>query len=184
MADVSSHHQTETPHSAHRMTTRSSDGTLIRHPDDHHQHQQQQSPSVASLSRLNRKRAASINVQEANRARVQGLSLHTPLDHDHSSSLIPHDVCICPPSPKVPRPRNGELRLCVSFRFGARRTSLPLASMYRDEVANSCPFVSAIVGALGISKLIAACVSLSSLHSVSATSASSRCTTKSRSTQS
>ena len=56
---------------------------------------------------INRKRAASINTEEANRAKIESLSLNTP----GSASARPFDVgnliCLCTPAPKVPRPRNG-----------------------------------------------------------------------------
>ncbi len=56
---------------------------------------------------INRKRAASINTEEANRAKIENLSLSTP----GSASARPFDagnlVCLCTPAPKVPRPRNG-----------------------------------------------------------------------------
>ncbi|KAJ4306699.1 slightly ste11-like protein [Collariella sp. IMI 366227] len=51
------------------------------------------------------KRAASINTEEANRPKLEGLSLSTP----GTASPRPFDaglVCLCTPAPKVPRPRN------------------------------------------------------------------------------
>ncbi|KAL1842303.1 hypothetical protein VTJ49DRAFT_5584 [Mycothermus thermophilus] len=45
-----------------------------------------------------RKRAASIDTEEANRSRIENLTLTTP----SSAGLI----CLCAPEPKVPRPRN------------------------------------------------------------------------------
>ena len=59
---------------------------------------------------INRKRAASINTEEANRAKIESLSFSTP----GSASARPFDagnlICLCTPAPKVPRPRNGTSR--------------------------------------------------------------------------
>jgi hypothetical protein len=57
---------------------------------------------------ITRKRAASINTEEANRPKIESLSLATP----STASPRPFDtsgglVCLCTPAPKVPRPRNG-----------------------------------------------------------------------------
>lgn len=56
-----------------------------------------------------RKRAASINTEEANRPQVEKLSINaapsseSPRPFDAGGGLI----CLCTPEPKVPRPRNG-----------------------------------------------------------------------------
>jgi hypothetical protein len=69
---------------------------------------------------ITRKRAASINTEEANRPKIESLSLATP----STASPRPFDtsgglVCLCTPAPKVPRPRNG-----MSFPIiGSRKPS-------------------------------------------------------------
>lgn len=55
-----------------------------------------------------RKRTTSINTEEANRPKIENLTLNppstaSPRPFDTSSGLI----CLCTPEPKVPRPRNG-----------------------------------------------------------------------------
>ena len=68
-----------------------------------------QPPSGSSVrGSISRKRAASINTEEANRPKVESLSLGTP----STTSPRPFDasrdlICLCTPAPKVPRPRNG-----------------------------------------------------------------------------
>ncbi|KAK4133080.1 hypothetical protein BT67DRAFT_383225, partial [Trichocladium antarcticum] len=57
------------------------------------------------LGPITRKRAASINTEEANRPKIEALNLDTPgtaRPFDASRDLI----CLCTPAPKVPRPRN------------------------------------------------------------------------------
>ncbi|PSS00605.1 hypothetical protein BD289DRAFT_30117 [Coniella lustricola] len=66
--------------------------------------------------RLTRKRARSINIDEANRSRIAELSLQSPglgPSPPHSASAVSasDSICICPTPPKVPRPRNGMLSL-------------------------------------------------------------------------
>lgn len=66
------------------------------------------SPSPRSPG-LVRKRAASINTSDASYAKFEQLNLNTPssmssINSDHSKDLM----CLCPPAPKIPRPRNGE----------------------------------------------------------------------------
>ncbi|KAH6613355.1 hypothetical protein F5144DRAFT_607270 [Chaetomium tenue] len=56
---------------------------------------------------VTRKRAASINTEEANRSKIANLSLTTP----NTASPRPLEasggtICLCTPAPKVPRPRN------------------------------------------------------------------------------
>ncbi|KAH6851235.1 hypothetical protein B0I37DRAFT_445137 [Chaetomium sp. MPI-CAGE-AT-0009] len=52
---------------------------------------------------ITRKRAASINIEQANRPKIENLSLATP----NTASPRPIDaICLCTPAPKVPRPRN------------------------------------------------------------------------------
>ncbi|KAL2184859.1 hypothetical protein L209DRAFT_744144 [Thermothelomyces heterothallicus CBS 203.75] len=56
---------------------------------------------------ISRKRAASINTEEANRPKVEVLDLSTP----STASPRPFDasggrICLCTPAPKIPRPRN------------------------------------------------------------------------------
>lgn len=66
---------------------------------------------------ITRKRAASINTEEANRSKIASLSLTTP----NTASPRPLDasggsICLCTPAPKVPRPRNGRSYFFCSCR--------------------------------------------------------------------
>ena len=57
---------------------------------------------------ITRKRAASINTEEANQGRLEKLSLTTP-ETPSSMDLDARElICLCTPAPKVPRPRNGK----------------------------------------------------------------------------
>lgn len=121
--------------SLHAMSTRSSEALARRQSmqqqQQQHQQQQQQHPAPTSSTsashqqrpgpqgglppiegRLTRKRARSINVEEANYPRVDGLSLHSPglagtPPGSATTASAPDLICICPSPPKVPRPRNG-----------------------------------------------------------------------------
>lgn len=119
------------PTSLHAMSTRSSDALARRQStQQQHQHQQAQTLHSRPLSatdpqtpgthglpsgvegRLTRKRARSINVEEANNSRTEHLELHTPIlagTPPSSASTVSNSdlICICPSPPKVPRPRNG-----------------------------------------------------------------------------
>lgn len=53
----------------------------------------------------NRKRAKSIDVEEANRPNIASLSLYTPAVAQ--GDRLPESICLCAKVPKVPRPRNG-----------------------------------------------------------------------------
>lgn len=116
------------PTSLHAMSTRSSDA-LARWQSTQQQHQAQSQRSrplsgtgsqpdeahgrpSAVEGRLTRKRARSINVEEANNPRAEHLTLQTPAlsgTPPSSTSLVSNSdlICICPSPPKVPRPRNG-----------------------------------------------------------------------------
>ncbi|KAL2195710.1 hypothetical protein P885DRAFT_70333 [Corynascus similis CBS 632.67] len=57
---------------------------------------------------ITRKRAASIDTEEANRPLVESLSLNTPSTASPRSFDGSRErICLCTPAPKVPRPRNG-----------------------------------------------------------------------------
>lgn len=120
------------PTSLHAMSTRSSD-SLARSQSTHQQQPQTshsgpqsatESPSPPGArgfspveGRLTRKRARSIDVEEANYPRVDHLTLQSPALGDagpSSASTVSNSdlICICPSPPKVPRPRNGT---CVFF---------------------------------------------------------------------
>lgn len=128
---------TTSAHSAgslHAMSTRSSDALSRRLSVA----QQQQPPTTASSgpilpvqhpsevhrlptaeARLTRKRARSINVDEANHYRVDELNLQSPAvgsNTPSSASTISNSdlICICPSPPKVPRPRNGTSSRSIS----------------------------------------------------------------------
>jgi hypothetical protein len=67
-------------------------------------------PESHQESSIKRKQAASIDTEEANRPKIQSLTLKSPANvsprpFDTSGVLI----CLCTPEPKVPRPRNGML---------------------------------------------------------------------------
>ena len=78
-------------------------------------------PSQAMLrGPITRKRAASINTEEANtRQKIHSLNITTP----NSASPRPFDaggsqlICLCAPEPKVPRPRNGMFFWCLYSFF-------------------------------------------------------------------
>ncbi|CAJ2510837.1 Uu.00g064620.m01.CDS01 [Anthostomella pinea] len=75
------------------------------HHHNHHQPDETNHTTAPfAASRLQRKRAASIDVQEANHPRIQSLSLYTPTTarSDGGRDMI----CLCTKAPKVPRPRN------------------------------------------------------------------------------
>ncbi|KAK0706720.1 high mobility group box domain-containing protein, partial [Lasiosphaeria miniovina] len=87
--------------SLHRPPPPSSSSTS-RHPPPH-----------SPRGPLTRKRAASINTDEANHPLIESLSLNTPIDFAGSrSSPRPLEparadlICLCTPAPKIPRPRN------------------------------------------------------------------------------
>lgn len=126
---------THSPVSLHAMSTRSSEALARRQSTQQQQQQQPPQPqqqlsaptSSTSVShqqhpeshglpsiegRLTRKRARSINVEQANYPRVDGLSLQSPglagTPPGSASTVSATDlICICPSPPKVPRPRNG-----------------------------------------------------------------------------
>ncbi|KAJ0125047.1 HMG box protein [Diaporthe amygdali] len=101
------------------MSTRSNGSLARQQPSSQQQQLQQQFiqpnsppgeahglPSVPG--RLTRKRAQSINVEEANHPRVEGLTIHSPalVSTPPPSATTTDLICICPAPPKVPRPRN------------------------------------------------------------------------------
>ncbi|KAI0019779.1 hypothetical protein F4780DRAFT_792512 [Xylariomycetidae sp. FL0641] len=63
-----------------------------------------QGDDIPNSSRPGRKRAASIDIEEANHPRMQSLSIYTPT----STRSDGHRdfICLCTKAPKVPRPRN------------------------------------------------------------------------------
>jgi hypothetical protein len=67
--------------------------------------------------RSGRKRAASIDVEEANHPKMRDLSLETSgVPAPLNSSTLKESICICTPAPKVPRPRNGKCTfISISF---------------------------------------------------------------------
>jgi hypothetical protein len=105
------------------------------------------SPEESPRRGITRKRAASINTEEANRQKIENLSLTTPATasprpFDGSNNLI----CLCTPAPKVPRPRNGmsSLLLPLLLAEGATYTR-PL----------TCPFPSVLnPGTLAVSVVV------------------------------
>lgn len=88
--------------------------------------------SVSSAgSRASRKRAASIDVEEANNSsRAKEYSLETgPMGGEGSKDYI----CLCTPALKVPRPRNGEF----DARFLWFLLRHPFARICRRSVADA-----------------------------------------------
>ncbi|KAI2464303.1 hypothetical protein F4781DRAFT_436556 [Annulohypoxylon bovei var. microspora] len=67
----------------------------IHTPDD---------PTVTT--KTHRKRAYSIDVEEANQPRIQDLRLYTPNTATSNASEPRELICLCTKAPKVPRPRN------------------------------------------------------------------------------
>ncbi|KAG8160435.1 hypothetical protein KVR01_009971 [Diaporthe batatas] len=118
--------------STHAMSTRSSSGLARQQPSSQQQHQpqeqqphQQQQQQQQQFSRpqsppreaqglpsvpgrLTRKRAQSINIEEANHPRFEGLAIRSPalVGTPPPSATTTDLICICPAPPKVPRPRN------------------------------------------------------------------------------
>ena len=73
-------------------------------------------PSSSSSGRLTRKRAGSIDIEQANRQKFENLSLSTPSSAGLTSNSDGRDyICLCAPAPKVPRPRNGESNHLLFF---------------------------------------------------------------------
>ena len=64
--------------------------------------------SNAPVTRLTRKRAASLNTESINHPRIEDLALTSasPSGPPTSDPTREH-VCLCQPDPKIPRPRNG-----------------------------------------------------------------------------
>ncbi|KAI1095198.1 hypothetical protein F5B19DRAFT_369952 [Rostrohypoxylon terebratum] len=61
----------------------------------------------AETTRSYRKRAYSIDIEEANQPRIQDLRLYTPNTATSNASEGPRElICLCTKAPKVPRPRN------------------------------------------------------------------------------
>ncbi|KAI1453804.1 hypothetical protein F4805DRAFT_469822 [Annulohypoxylon moriforme] len=61
----------------------------------------------AETTKPHRKRAYSIDVEEANQPRIQDLRLYTPNTATSNASEGPRElICLCTKAPKVPRPRN------------------------------------------------------------------------------
>lgn len=146
---------TQSPVNLHSMSTRSSEALARRQSIQQQQDQQQLAAPGASTSiphpqhpeppplpsiegRLTRKRARSINVEEANYPRVDGLSLQSPGLAGAPSSTTDL-ICICPSPPKVPRPRNGMyiLSYCVAT---LRKMQWPVLSFPNYHLfLPSCP---------------------------------------------
>lgn len=122
-------HSPTSPDRTHVMSTRSSDGLpRQQQPPQQRQQQQQQHHSAHSISspteeahglssvpgRLTRKRARSINVDEANHPRIDELSIRSPAQGGPPPppGAATDLICICPSPPKVPRPRNGMCSPC------------------------------------------------------------------------
>ncbi|KAL7624513.1 slightly ste11-like protein [Parahypoxylon ruwenzoriense] len=63
--------------------------------------------SATTPTRVSRKRAHSIDIEEANQARIRDLRLYTPNTARSTTSEGPRElICLCTKAPKVPRPRN------------------------------------------------------------------------------
>lgn len=102
------------PDRTHAMSTRSSQGLPNQQQSLQLSAQSSSSPTethgLPSVpGRLTRRRARSINVEEANHPRIEELSIRSPaLGGPPPPSATGSDlICICPSPPKVPRPRNG-----------------------------------------------------------------------------
>jgi hypothetical protein len=75
----------------------------------------QRSP-LALMTRISRKRAPSINTEQANHARLEELSLETPTYTSTATNESGREyICLCTPAPKVPRPRNGKCHVVIVF---------------------------------------------------------------------
>lgn len=116
-------HSPTSPDRTHVMSTRSSDGLPRQQqlPQQHHHPahtvssptEEAHGPSSAP-GRQTRKRARSINVEEANHPRIDELSLRSPaqVGPPPPPGAATDLICICPSPPKVPRPRNGMCSPC------------------------------------------------------------------------
>ncbi|OTB04836.1 hypothetical protein M426DRAFT_320419 [Hypoxylon sp. CI-4A] len=100
-----------TVHGNSEVTTSTTDATRS---DPIQDRESQQSPSAERYnnppltSKPFRKRAHSIDVEEANQPRIQDLRLYTPGTATSTLSEGPRElICLCTKAPKVPRPRNG-----------------------------------------------------------------------------
>lgn len=106
------HSRTErVPRSPTSLSSDSSRRVSLRssvHSEKHHS-----PPSPAA--RLNRKRAASLEIIGANSPAISELSISSPRSDPANSAS---HVCLCQPDPKIPRPRNGTCKTFVRSFYG------------------------------------------------------------------
>lgn len=77
------------------------------------QSEKQHSPP-SPPARLNRKRAASLDIIEGNSPAISELSISSPKSDPANSAS---HVCLCQPDPKIPRPRNGTCQTFVRISY-------------------------------------------------------------------
>jgi HMG box factor len=97
----------DTPRSLVSISTDSSRRGSLRQalPE---KHVEQQVP-ISPRTRLTRKRAASLNTDNANDPRIGDLALNSASTNGPpTSDPTREQVCLCQPDPKIPRPRNGK----------------------------------------------------------------------------
>ncbi|KAK4224970.1 hypothetical protein QBC38DRAFT_422283 [Podospora fimiseda] len=108
--------------------------------------QQQQQQQKQPRGPITRKRAASINIEEANnRQKIpQSLNLGSP----SSASPRPFDaggsqlICLCAPEPKVPRPRNGTFFFAAFILYRQHHQ----ATVVQENPGLANPDISKIIG--------------------------------------
>jgi hypothetical protein len=94
MRDLPRSPTTISPSSSRKDSLRSSNNT------------EKESAPSPPLTRLMKKRAASLDTDAANNPSIANLSLHSAsLESPRTDSN--NQVCLCQPDPKIPRPRNG-----------------------------------------------------------------------------
>lgn len=71
------------------------------------------------LTRLMKKRAASLDTDAANNPSIANLSLHSA-SFESPRTDSNNQVCLCQPDPKIPRPRNGTYELSPLFSHVCR----------------------------------------------------------------
>ncbi|KAL2073569.1 hypothetical protein VTL71DRAFT_10895 [Oculimacula yallundae] len=99
------HSNMDTPRSPASLSTDSSRrGSLKQVLPEMHSNL---STPISPRTRLTRKRAASLNTDSANEARIGDLALNSASTNGPpTSELTREQVCLCQPDPKIPRPRN------------------------------------------------------------------------------
>lgn len=87
-------------------------------------------PSPAS-TRSARKRAAPINTEAANKAKMEGMTLSTQNIVVRTGESARESICLCQQAPKIPRPRNGTwVSCCLVGDAAARLVGVELVALH------------------------------------------------------